>query len=214
MRPGNVSLYVQALTHRSKTDAVKENNERLEFLGDAILDAVVGDFLFKKYPLESEGFLTEMRSKVVNRQSMNGMAEKMGLEQLIIYDRESIHLHRSNIYGNTLEALIGAVYKDKGYKKTVRFIQRRLLRVFVDWKELKDEEFDHKNKLYSWANKFGHQLEFRLAEDRLEGGRHLFTMVTVIDGDKVGKGKAYTKKTAGKRAAKATWEKLQLPETE
>lgn len=212
-RPGKTAIYKVALRHRSTTNATEENNERLEYLGDAVLGAIVGDYLYKKYPLEDEGYLTEMRSKIVNRHSLNEVAVKMGLRQLTCYDKSSNYLRRSGIFGNTLEALIGAIYLDRGYKKTRFFITRRILQTFVDVESLEHEEINHKNKLYSWANKNGHQLEFALQADQMEGGRHLFTINTVIDGKKVGSGKAFSKKDAGQIAARVTLEKLELSES-
>src|SRR5699024_2843313 len=165
------------------------------------------------YPLEPEGYLTEMRSKIVNRHSLNEIAKKMGLRQLTYYDKNSGHLSQSGIFGNTLEALIGAVYLDKGYKKTTSFIINRLIHTFVDIDSLEKEEINHKNKLYSWANKNGRQLEFKLQDEHLEGGRRLFTMITVIDGEKIGSGKAFSKKNAGQIAAQITLQKLNLSES-
>ncbi len=211
-RPGKVAIYQVALSHRSTTDPSDENNERLEYLGDAVLGAIIGDYLYKKYPTQPEGYLTEMRSKIVNRHSLNNIAIKMGLRQLTYYDKNSNHLKISGIFGNTLEALIGAVYLDKGYKKTRAFILHRILHPFVDIPSLEQEELNHKNKLYSWANKNGHQLEFELQDEHPEGGRRLFTIITVIDGKKMGSGQAYSKKDAGQIAAQATLEKLNLEE--
>ena len=211
-RPGTIPLYKVALSHRSTTDPSSENNERLEYLGDAILGAVIGDYLYRKYPTETEGYLTEMRSKIVNRHSLNEVAVQMGLRQLAFYDKSSSHLKISNIFGNTLEALIGAIYLDKGYKKCQRFIIHRLLHPYIDVESLEQEEINHKNKLYSWANKNGHQLAFELQDEHQEGGRRLFTIITVIDGKKMGSGRAFSKKDAGQIAAQATLEKLKLPQ--
>lgn len=210
--PGRIAIYKVALSHRSNTVQSDENNERLEYLGDAILGAIIGDYLYKKYPFQPEGYLTEMRSKIVNRHSLNDIAIKMGLRHLTFYDKSSSHLKISGIFGNTLEALIGAIYLDKGYTRTRKFIIRRILHPFIDVESLEQEEMNHKNKLYSWANKNGHQLEFELQDEHLEGGRRLFTMITVIDGKKMGSGQAFSKKDAGQIAAEATLKKLNLPE--
>ncbi len=210
--PGKIAIYKVALSHRSNVSQADENNERLEYLGDAVLDAIVGDYLYKKYPLEPEGYLTEMRSKIVNRHSLNDVAIKMGLRQLTYYDKSSSYLKISGIFGNTLEALIGAVYLDKGYKKTKKFIIRRILGTFIDVESLEQEEINHKNKLYSWANKNGHQLEFELQDQHLEGGRPFFTIITVVDGKKMGSGKAFSKKNAGQIAAENTLKRLNLAE--
>jgi ribonuclease-3 len=112
--PGNLSLYKTALTHRSVKDGIDENNERLEYLGDAVLSALVADYLFKRYPYKGEGFLTEMRSKMVNRQQLNDIALKMGLKKVTAFNKSDASLKSSQIFGNTMEALVVAVYLDKG----------------------------------------------------------------------------------------------------
>ncbi|HMW27851.1 MAG TPA: ribonuclease III domain-containing protein, partial [Ferruginibacter sp.] len=116
--PGNIALYKTALSHRSVREGADENNERLEFLGDAVLSSVVAHYLFRKYPYKGEGFLTEMRSKMVNRQKLNDIALKMGIKKITFYNKYDNALKVSQIFGNTLEALIGAVYLDKGYTAT------------------------------------------------------------------------------------------------
>ena len=120
--PGELDLYITALSHRSVREGADENNERLEFLGDAVLSSIVAHCLFKKYPYKGEGFLTEMRSKMVNRQQLNDIGIKMGLKKITIYNKHDNSLKISQIFGNTLEALIGAVYLDKGYKKTQKWV--------------------------------------------------------------------------------------------
>jgi len=116
--PYSIDLYETALTHRSLGDQTDQNNERLEYLGDAILSALVADYLFKRYPYKGEGYLTEMRSKMVNRQQLNHIALRMGLKKITRYNKSDASLRLSHIFGNTLEALIGAVYLDIGYKRT------------------------------------------------------------------------------------------------
>lgn len=206
--PRKTAIYEIALSHRSSRESKDENNERLEYLGDAILGAVIGDFLYKKYPYQPEGYLTEMRSKIVNRQRLNEIAIKMGLRRLTVYNKDNNFLKISGIFGNTLEALIGAVYLDQGFEKTRKFIFKRIVLPYIDLESLENEEINHKNKLYGWANKYGHQLEFELLDEHLEGGRRLFTVAIVIDGDIVCSGKAYNKKDAGQLAARDALDKL------
>lgn len=200
--PRKTAIYEIALSHRSSKESKDENNERLEYLGDAILGAVIGDFLYKKYPFQPEGYLTEMRSKIVNRQRLNDIAIKMGLRRLTIYNKDNNFLKISGIFGNTLEALIGAVYLDQGFEKTRKFIFKRIILPYIDLESLENEEINHKNKLYGWANKYGHQLEFELMDEHLEGGRRLFTVAVVVDGKIISSGKAYNKKDAGQIAAR------------
>ena len=123
----NIILYTTALSHRSVKESADENNERLEYLGDAVLSTIVADHLFKKYPYKGEGFLTEMRSKMVNRQQLNELAIKMGLKKIAYYNKIDGSLKSSQIFGNTLEALIGAVYLDKGYSKTQKWVTKQMI---------------------------------------------------------------------------------------
>ena len=199
--PDNISLYKTALTHRSVRENADENNERLEYLGDAVLSALVADYLFMRYPYKEEGFLTEMRSKMVNRQQLNEIALRMGLKKITLYNKSDGSLKISQIFGNTLEALVGAIYLDRGYKKTARWVTERIIlpHMFIDDLELL--EINHKNKLYGWANKNGKVLEFETVEERVENGRRLFTIAAVVDGNKIAEGKAFNKKDASQIAA-------------
>jgi ribonuclease III len=199
--PDNLSLYKTALTHRSVRENADENNERLEYLGDAVLSALVADYLFMRYPYREEGFLTEMRSKMVNRQQLNEIALRMGLKKITLYNKSDGSLKISQIFGNTLEALVGAIYLDRGYKKTAKWVTERIIlpHMFIDDLELL--EINHKNKLYGWANKNGKILEFETVEERVENGRRLFTIAAVVDGNKIAEGKAFNKKDASQIAA-------------
>jgi ribonuclease-3 len=206
--PTILSLYKTALTHCSIKDSIDENNERLEYLGDAILSALVADYLFKRYPYRGEGFLTEMRSKMVNRQQLNDIAVKMGLKKITVYNKADVSLKTSQIFGNTLEALVGAVYLDKGYKKTARWVMDHIItpHMFVD--DLEILEINQKNKLYGWANKNGKQLEFETLKEQVENGRRLFTIGAVLNGKVISEGKAFNKKDASQIAAQLAVEKL------
>ncbi|MHB1921577.1 MAG: ribonuclease III [Chitinophagaceae bacterium] len=210
--PRNISIYEIALSHRSTRGKCEENNERLEYLGDAILGAIIGDFLFKKYPYKTEGYLTEMRAKIVNRQQLNEIAIKMGLRKLTIYDKLNNYLKISQIFGNTLEALVGAVYLDKGYDATRTFVFKRILTPYIDLDYLENVEMNHKNKLYSWANKNGKLLEFELLEEQLEGGRRLFTVAAMVDGEMISSGRGFNKKDASQIAAQQAIELLGFQE--
>ena len=208
IQSGNVLLYRTAMSHRSVKDTPDENNERLEYLGDAILSAIVADYLFKRYPYKGEGFLTEMRSKMVNRSQLNDIALKMGLRKLTFYNKFDNALKGSQIFGNTLEALVGAVYLDKGYKKTHNWVLRQIVipHMFVDDLELID--INLKNKLIGWANKNGKILTFVLANEKMEGTRRLFTINAILDGELLAFGKGYNKKDASQIAAQVAVEKL------
>lgn len=207
-KPGNISLYKTALTHRSVREGADENNERLEYLGDAILSALIADYLFKRYPYREEGFLTEMRSKMVNRQQLNDIAIRMGLKKVTLYNKMDGSLKTSQIFGNTLEALVGAIYLDHGYRKTSKWVMECIILPHMFMDDLEVLEINHKNKLYGWANKNGKQLEFETLNEKLENGRRLFTVAATIDGQYIAEGKAFNKKDASQIAAQRAVEKL------
>ena len=204
----NIILYTTALSHRSVKESADENNERLEYLGDAVLSTIVADHLFKKYPYKGEGFLTEMRSKMVNRQQLNELAIKMGLKKIAYYNKIDGSLKSSQIFGNTLEALIGAVYLDKGYSKTQKWVTKQMIipHLFVDDLELID--INLKNKLIGWASKNAKILNFELVEEKQENNRRLFTIAAVLDGEQIAVGKGFNKKDASQIAAQLAIEKL------
>ncbi|MEO6490394.1 MAG: ribonuclease III [Ferruginibacter sp.] len=208
--PGDVSLYKTALSHRSVREGADENNERLEFLGDAVLSSIIAHYLFKKYPYKGEGFLTEMRSKMVNRQKLNEIALKMGLKKITFYNKFDNALKISQIFGNTLEALIGAVFLDKGYKKTQRWVEEYIIYPHLFTDDLEGVEINIKNRLYGWANKNGKALEFETLEEKFENGRRLFTIGATVDGELVSQAKGYNKKDASQIAAQMAVEKLGL----
>ena len=210
IKTGNALLYRTAMSHRSVKETADENNERLEYLGDAVLSAIVADYLFKRYPYKGEGFLTEMRSKMVNRQQLNDIALKMGLRKLTFYNKFDNALKGSQIFGNTLEALVGAVYLDKGYDKTHNWVLKQIVipHMFVD--DLEAIDINLKNKLIGWANKNGKALTFELAEEKMEGSRRLFTINAMLDGELLAQGKGDNKKDASQVAAQVAVEKLSL----
>ncbi|MBS1761626.1 MAG: ribonuclease III, partial [Bacteroidetes bacterium] len=199
--PRNIALYKIALSHRSVREGADENNERLEFLGDAVLSSIIAHHLFKKYPYKGEGFLTEMRSKMVNRQKLNEIALKMGLKKITFYNKFDNALKSSQIFGNTLEAVIGAVYLDLGYKKTSRWVEEYIILPHLFIEDLESVEINIKNKLYGWANKNGKSLEFLTLNEKIENGRRLFTIAAVVDGEQISTGKGYNKKDASQIAA-------------
>lgn len=212
--PGALSLYKTALSHRSVKENTEENNERLEYLGDAILSGIVADYLFKRYPYRGEGFLTEMRSKMVNRQTLNEVAVKMGLKKITIYNKNDGSLKASQIFGNTLEALVGAIYVDKGYNTTKQWVFKRMITPYMFVDDLETLEINHKNKLYGWANKNGKNLEFETLNEKFENGRRLFTVGAMVDGELLAEGKAFNKKDASQIASQLAVEKIGLGKAE
>jgi len=207
-RTGNVLLFQTALNHRSVKDNPTENNERLEFLGDAVIGTVVADYLFKKYPYKGEGFLTEMRSKMVNRAQLNNIAVQMGLRKMTRFNKMDGGLRTSQIFGNTLEALVGAIYLDKKYDFTKKWIVEKMIQPYLFMDDLEQIDINIKNKIIGWALKQGKQIDFVLAGEQLEGRRRLFTINVVLDGEVVASQKGFTKKDASQLAAQKAIEAL------
>ena len=206
--PIHVAYYQCAFMHSSKNEELSENNERLEFLGDAILGSVVAEYLFKKYPYQPEGYLTEMRSRIVRREMLNKVALDMGLQKMVQYNENDRSLSRSHIFGNALEALIGAVYLDQGFKKTKRFILEQIVKPYIDIETIENTDTNYKNKLLNWGQKNNRNISFDIAEEKAEGTRKVFAIGIVIDGEWVATGTGYNKKDAGQVAAQKAIEKL------
>jgi ribonuclease-3 len=204
--PGNLSLYKLAFRHKSVAQSVKKgvknSNERLEFLGDAVLGSVVAEVLFKLYPFEDEGFLTELRSKIVNRVNLNQLARKLGFEQLIQYDNRMVNSTRqSSLLGDAFEALIGAIYLDKGYDFTRNFLVNHIIKSHIDIHRLEQTETNFKSKLIEWCQRHGKDITFELIENKEGESNKLFTVQASIDGEIMGTGKEFNKKNAEKLAA-------------
>ncbi|SDX89019.1 ribonuclease III [Hymenobacter psychrophilus] len=205
--PGNVQLYRLAFTHSSVVrqqgeQARHQSNERLEFLGDAVLGTAVAEYLFRKFPYEQEGFLTEMRSRIVNRESLNGIALKIGLDKLVQLDAAQGRAARSrSVNGNALEALVGAVYLDHGYKAARKFVLARLLKPFVDVKAMTQTTTNFKSKLIEWAQRSGKNMRYELTGEARPGGVMEFSAVVVIDDEEIATGMGLSKKQAEQLAA-------------
>jgi len=209
-RSTKMVLFHTAFNHRSLKENPSENNERMEFLGDAIISSVVAEYLFKKYPYKGEGFLTEMRSKMVNRQQLNHIAIQMGLKKMTRFNKLDGGLKSSQIFGNTLEALVGAIYLDKQYEFTKKWIIEKMIQPYLFMDELEQIDINIKNKIIGWALKQGKQIDFVLADEQLEGRRRLFTINIVIDGEVITSQKGFTKKDASQIAAQKAIEILQI----
>ncbi|HEY1031075.1 MAG TPA: ribonuclease III [Flavipsychrobacter sp.] len=208
--PKHLPYYQLALMHRSKIEELAENNERLEFLGDAILGSIVAEYLFKKYPYQHEGYLTELRSRIVRRETMNNVALRMGLHKLVQYNQNDRGLGRSHIFGNALEALIGAVYLDQGFARTRSFILKQVIKPYIDIELLESTDTNYKNKLLSWAQRNAKEIVFDTVDERNEGSRKIFTIAIVMDGQQVSTGSGYNKKEAGQVAAQKAIEVLAI----
>lgn len=208
--PKHLPYYQLALMHRSKIEELAHNNERLEFLGDAILGSIVAEYLFKKYPTQAEGYLTEMRSRIVRRETLNNVALRMGLNKLVQYNQNDRGLSRSHIFGNALEALIGAVYLDQGFSRTRGFILKQVIKPYIDIALLENTDTNYKNQLLSWAQKNSFVLTFDTVDEKVEGSRKIFTIGVMLDGDLVASGAGYNKKEAGQVAAQKALEVLKV----
>jgi ribonuclease III len=213
--PGNLSLYKLAFRHKSVAQnvkkGVKNSNERLEFLGDAVLGSVVAEVLFKLYPFEDEGFLTELRSKIVNRGNLNQLARKLGFEQLIQYDNRMVNSARQgSLLGDAFEALVGAIYLDKGYDFTRNFLVNHIIKSHIDIRQLEQTETNFKSKLIEWCQRHGKDITFELIENREGESTKLFTVQANIDGEIMGMGKEFNKKNAEKLAAEKACEALAI----
>lgn len=201
--PDNIELYKLALVHRSasvKVDGGESiNNERLEFLGDAVLEGIVSDYLFIEYPHESEGFLTKTRSKIVSRQSLNTLAEKLGIDKMVIYNSSGNAAHK-HLFGDCFEALVGALYLDKGYNVVNRIVINHLLPKYIDLESVPTAETDFKSRLIEWCQKSKRTIEFHTESDG-ESRQPAFVSRVLVDDLKVGSGKGSTKKEAEQHAA-------------
>jgi len=206
-RPLNLQPYKLATQHSSiakeNEKGVKESNERLEYLGDAILGAVVADVLFKKYPYKDEGFLTEIRSRIVNREVMNDVARRIGVNKIVEFnDNKKTSLSHKSIYGDTLEALIGALYLDKGYKPTTRFIINKLLNQQYDLSEITKTSLNYKSKIIEWAQKENRTLRFEIVDEINKKHYKEFVAQLFVDNEKVSNGYGLSKKKAEQAAAR------------
>lgn len=207
-KPKYLPYYELALMHRSMIDDLPHNNERLEFLGDAILGSIVAEYLFKRYPNQPEGYLTELRSRIVRRETLNQVAMRMGLNKLVQYNKQDRGLGRSHIFGNALEALIGAVYLDVGFAKTRVFILQQFIKPYIDIETMESTDTNYKNQLLSWAQKRGQVILFETLGEVQEGSRKVFSVAIVLDGVEITVGTGYNKKDAGQVAAKKAIEIL------
>ena len=210
--PHHIDLYKQALLHKSvgkRNDKGKPlNNERLEFLGDAILDAVVGDIVFRHFEGKREGFLTNTRSKLVSRDTLGKLSKEMGIPQLILSAGHST-AHNNYMNGNAFEALVGAIYLDRGYGACMRFMKKRILAHLINIDKVAYKEVNFKSKLLEWSQKNRVRMEFRdLEQNRDEKNSPVFTTQVFIEGLEGCKGTGYSKKESQQNASKDTLQRL------
>jgi ribonuclease III len=209
--PRNIYLYKVALSHKSAPQVwlkgQQVNNERLEYLGDAVLSSVIADYLYKKFPYQNEGFLTEMRSRLVSRSRFNKLSLKMGLNKLIFQGNGAFSSSKS-IYGDTFEALIGAIYLDKGYNYTKKVIIKRIIDVHLDVDEIEKTDTNFKSRILEFAQREKRTLEFKVLQELGEGHRKQYLVELYLDGQPVSRGQDFSIKAAEQVAAAKACEEL------
>ncbi len=209
--PTHMKLYEMAFIHKSASIVLPDgnviNNERLEYLGDAILDAIVADYLFRNYPQKDEGFLTKMRSKMVKRKHLNLLALRLGLDKLIIAQTNPVNVSK-HLYGNAFEALVGAIYIDKGYQRTSVFISQ-IIKRYVNLDRLLETDTDYKSQLIEWVQKHKQEIVFESREEiKAQSNMPIFRTEVKISGEIVGRGMGTSKKDSEQKAAKTGLEYL------
>ncbi len=212
-KPNNIFFYEVAFTHRSTNEKNSEgepqNYERMEFLGDAMLSSVIAAHLFKKVPGGNEGYLTKMRSKVVSREHLNELGRDLGL---INYLKTTIPIEQfgGNIHGNVFEALVGAIYLDRGYKYCEKFIAKRVIKPYVDIQKLEGKVISYKSLFIEWCQKHKKSFKFAVYEDTGNDTLKHFAVKLILEGETVGKARATSKKKAEESAAKRAYYKLKV----
>lgn len=209
--PYNITLYEQALLHKSSSIKLKNgkwiNNERLEFLGDAILDAIVADIVFKEFEYKKEGFLTNIRSRIVQRETLNKLAVELGIDKLIKTSAKST-THNTNMYGNALEALIGAIYLDQGYRIAKKFVYETLLG-HLNIEKVAQSDGNFKSRLIEWSQKHKISVEFILVDNYVnENNSPYFKSEVMILGQSGGIGSGFSKKESQQQAAKVAMNRI------
>ncbi|MEL6812645.1 MAG: ribonuclease III [Bacteroidota bacterium] len=211
-KPGDINIYEEAFTHRSmnttNNEGTPQNYERLEFLGDAMLGSVIAAHLFKKVPGGNEGYLTKMRSKVVSREHLNELGRDLKLIQLVKTNIPTKQFGE-NIHGNVFEALVGAIYLDKGYKFCEKFIHRRVIKPYVDIQKLEGKIISYKSLFIEWCQKNKKSFKFNIYEDTGNDPLKHFAVKLQLEQDTVAKARGTSKKKAEERAAKRAYYKLQ-----
>ena len=211
--PFNITLYEQALLHKSSSIKLKDgrwiNNERLEFLGDAILDAIVADIVFKEFEYKKEGFLTNMRSKIVQRETLNKLAIELGIDKLVKTSTKNT-TPNTHMYGNALEALIGAIYLDQGYRAAKKFVFEQLIQQHLNIESVAELEVNYKSRLIEWSQKQKISVSFDLIDSFVDNNNTpIFKTAVIILGEQAGLGIGYSKKESQQKAAKEAFNKLQ-----
>jgi len=213
-KPRNISLFKLATLHVSASveneNGVRESNERLEFLGDSVIDLVVAEFLFKKFPLKSEGFLTDIRARIVNREVLNNLGRKLGIDDLIQFDNSLKASGHKSLSGNTLEAIVGAIYLDRGHQFCRDFILNKIISTHFDIEEILRNNPNQKSKIIEWAQKENKILKFETIDIIESNKRKEFLVQVTIEGEQISTGSGFTKKKAEQDAAQKACDLLNL----
>lgn len=214
--PHDLRYYRIALLHKSSSLHKKKgrpvNNERLEYLGDAVLEAVVSDILFDRYSDKGEGFLTNTRSKIVQRETLNDLAVRIGLDKMTRFTQHST-THNNNMFGNAFEALMGAIYLDRGYMYCLRFIRDRIMRDYIDIEKMARQEQNHKSRLLEWCQRRRYVMTFNLVDQSIDAGNSpTFHSEAIIEGLIAGDGEGYSKKESQQNAARSALKRIKRDE--
>lgn len=210
--PRNIQFYQQALLHKSTSIRSEKgnpiNNERLEFLGDAILDAIVGDIVYRHFEGRREGFLTNTRSKIVQRETLNKLAVEIGLDKLVKFSARSSS-HNTYMYGNAFEAFIGAIYLDQGYDRCKYFMENKIFKLYIDLDKMSRKEVNFKSRLIEWSQKNKMEVSFELIEQLFDAEYNpMFHTEIRIEGISAGSGQGYSKKESQQVAARAALKRI------
>jgi ribonuclease III len=208
--PTRISLYKVAFTHSSLSTEAGYNNERLEFLGDAVLDLVISEFLYYKYPFRDEGFLSDMRSKMVSRSKINQIAREMGLNLLVESTLTPQNLRKSSTLGNAFEALIGAIYLDIGYDNCKKFIVNRIIHLYYEILELENKVVNFKSKVFQYGQKFDKKIEFRKMEEKTTASGKIYVVALFVDDVEISSGSDFNKKNAEQKASELAFPILNI----
>ncbi len=208
-KPGDLSIYEMAFIHRSASvrlpDGTKVNNERLEYLGDAVIDTILSEYLFTRYPDADEGILSKARARLVNREVLNQASHNLGIGNLLISQISSTHSPR-HLYGNALEALIGAIFIDKGYRKTSKFVRNRMLRAYDNIDRLLEKDNDYKSLLIEWSQREKKAVVFNFSEEiDYKSKQSHFSATLDIDNIEIARGGGSSKKEAEQEASQKAW---------
>lgn len=212
-KPRNMRLYETALIHRSATftlpDGRRINNERLEYLGDSVINTVISDYLFEKYPEANEGYMTKVRARIANRDVLNQLAVSLGLDRLLICNVSTVHTIK-NLFGDALEALVGAMFLDRGLKKTRKIFIDRILCRYLDLEAIINTDADYKSLVFEWVQKHKSSLTFKYNEKYdTDKKKQIFTTRLYIDKKELALGHGMSKKEAEQQASSIALKRLQ-----